>query len=427
MAGDGAGVVVADPTGAKIVDVLTDDAGVERFAVAQSPFSAHKTQVDSFDRLRVSEPFTIFDFIRRKIAHVGLYYSDSTVGGGTVVTTVSKARTRLHTAGALNDKAIQQTRQYFIYQPGKSQLILSTFNANGKTANVSKKVGQFDVNNGIFLDVASPDVKFVLRSKVSGSVVETTVIQANWSVDKLDGTGASGVTLDWTKTQILVCDYQWLGVGKVRFGFIVGDATIIAHQEFHSNVDTEVWAQTMNLPLRAEIESTAVSDPADMDVFCQSIVTEGGINPQTIPHSVDTGITWIQVGTTLQQLIAIRLKANEQGTVVLPTDIDILAVATSNFRWAVLFNPTVGGTASWSSADVGSVEFDTSRDGSITGGLLLASGYGSKKLDISAVSLGPQVRLGYALDGAADELVVAVQSVVGVENFLSSVRWQEAV
>ena len=53
-----------------------------------------------------------------------------------------------------------------------------------------------------FFEQNGTDLRVVIRDDGSGSVVDSVVSQANWNVDKLDGTGASGITIDTTKDNI---------------------------------------------------------------------------------------------------------------------------------------------------------------------------------------------------------------------------------
>jgi hypothetical protein len=63
-----------------------------------------------------------------------------------------------------------------------------------------------------------------------GGVDNEIVPQSQWNVDRLDGTGPSKVNIDFTKSQIFVTDYQWLGVGRVRFGFYAYGKIHYCHQ-----------------------------------------------------------------------------------------------------------------------------------------------------------------------------------------------------
>lgn len=97
----------------------------------------------------------------------------------------------------------------------------------------------------------------------SGSVVVTKrsqqrVAQSSWNIDKCDGTGPSGFTLDLTKMQMLYIDYSWYGAGAIRFGFKNQRGEIIyAHRIPNANLRTEAYMRSGNLPSRYECNTIA--------------------------------------------------------------------------------------------------------------------------------------------------------------------------
>lgn len=66
------------------------------------------------------------------------------------------------------------------------------------------------------------------------------VYQSQWNIDKLDGTGVSGVTLDPSKLNIFQIQFRWLGAGEIRFAIenpSNGDL-IFFHHIHYSNTHT---------------------------------------------------------------------------------------------------------------------------------------------------------------------------------------------
>ena len=126
------------------------------------------------------------------------------------------------------------------------------------------KPGDFVVLRGYpykVLDIASdtsmtvnppyrgPSADYVIASKV----VETRIPQSSWNVDKLDGTGPSGLTLDLTKMQMWFVDYAWYGAGTIRWGLRATDGTIVyVHKLANNNVNSEAYMRSGNLPARYE-------------------------------------------------------------------------------------------------------------------------------------------------------------------------------
>ena len=86
--------------------------------------------------------------------------------------------------------------------------------------------------------------------------VDTRVGQTNWNIDKADGSGPSGYTLDISKIQMCYMDYSWYGAGKIRFGFKDQNGHVKYVHEFkHNNRLTESYFRSGNLPARYEIEN----------------------------------------------------------------------------------------------------------------------------------------------------------------------------
>lgn len=84
--------------------------------------------------------------------------------------------------------------------------------------------------------------------------VDTRTPQSEWNLDKGDGTGPSGFTLDTTKMQMAYIDYSWYGAGKVRFGFkALNGEVLYFHEYVHNNQFTEAYMRSGNLPARYEV------------------------------------------------------------------------------------------------------------------------------------------------------------------------------
>ena len=265
---------------------------------------------DAFGRLRTSEAFTLGD-------HKHIYglntnsFNDLTVNGGAVTYRTNEASVRLSTTTQSGSRTVHQTKIYHNYMPGKSQLIKSTANFYAAVPNVTKRTGYFDDYNGIFFQQEGDGtLSFVIRTNLTGTPSDARKItQANWNKDKCDGTGNTGYNIDITKTFIFFTDFQWLGVGRVRCGFVHNGQTIVAHEFYNDNVLPTVYMSNPNLPVRCEIVNTAASAGGYFDQICASVVSEGGYAESGIDWSLDGGIVAKSVLTTGDlPLIAIRLK-----------------------------------------------------------------------------------------------------------------------
>lgn len=174
--------------------------------------------LDAFSRVRVSNSVTLFDS-QLTYGLNPLIYEQVTAETGATITHDSTNRCALMTFASTptGGTSYMQSYEHIPYQPSKSQLIFCTFNFIEHTTNCLKFAGYGDSNNGIFLESNGTDFQVKIHSNTSNG--DQTATQANWNLDVMDGTGVSGKTLDVTKTQILVIDFQALYVGRVRIGF----------------------------------------------------------------------------------------------------------------------------------------------------------------------------------------------------------------
>ena len=228
----------------------------------------------------------------------------------------NQACVRLATSSNSASRTVHQTKLYHHYLPGKSQLILSSLNFYSPTTNVTKRTGYFDDQNGVFFEQAGDGtISFGIRSYVSGAVVDTK-ISKNGGVYGSQDTGWNGDKVSWldmSKTQLVWIDFQWLGVGKVRVGFVHENEYVLCHTFYNSNNLATAYMSTPNLPVRCEILNTGATAGAYMDQICSSVMSEGGY--------VESGQDWSTISPTLRSisggatlpLMAIRLKTSYQG------------------------------------------------------------------------------------------------------------------
>lgn len=276
--------------------------------------------VDAFGRMRVSDSFTLGDY--KHTYGIDPNFIDEYGPGGTVVHLTNQAAARLSTNNSPSSYAIHQTRQYHNYMPGKSQLIKSTINFYNATTNVTKRTGYFDANNGIFFEQTGNGVlNLVIRSDTSGSIGERRIPQSDWNKDTCNITITSSATgntgtwnMDISNTQIFWTDFQWLGVGRVRAGFVHNGELIVAHEFYNSNYLPTVYMSNPNLPVRCEIRNTGTTTGAYFDQICSSVMSEGGYVESGVDWAVTTGNTArTATANTNVPIIALRLKNNFRG------------------------------------------------------------------------------------------------------------------
>jgi hypothetical protein len=176
---------------------------------------------------------------------------------------------------------------------------LASFVLNTSTStstDYALRVGYFDDYNGVFLQYAKSGgtgtISFVVRSNTigAGSVNNGTVYsQTSWNIDKLDGTGNSGILLDFTKAQLLVIDLEWLSVGRIRCGFMCFGKIVYCHQITNMNSLTGPYMYTANLPVRYQVVNNVGGGTAILTKICATVISEGGYRPSGNIFSQNTG------------------------------------------------------------------------------------------------------------------------------------------
>lgn len=381
------------------------------------PISFPPTALDAFGRQRVSQPYTLFDSQNRYAADN--QFDVSTTGTGTTTFLSNEAAVKMEvTAGGVGS-VLRQSYRSFPYQPGKGLLVLATFVMDSsQSLNLTQRVGYYNDQNGVFFQRVDGTYSFVLRSYVTGTASDArTVNQNDWNGDKLDGTGASGYTLDPSKAQILWMDFEWLGVGSVRCGFIINGQYIVCHTFNNANIITNVYMTTAILPVRYEISSSSAI-AASMKAICCSVVSEGGFEQTSVDHVARRTAIRTTIGTTFLPLVSIRLDSARLGAVVLPNRVQVLPTTSQNYEVALVKNPTLT-SASWVSVPTDSnVQYDVSATAMTSGSIVqtdyvTSSGSGGVQGTDFPTGYNWDLQLGVSIAGVSDIYTIAIRTVSG--------------
>lgn len=328
---------------------------------AMSASALTSYQLDAFGRLRTAPPFTLADLIN-KYGLDAREWDTKLAGGGTVTPDLLNSALLLTVTAANNDQARLRTHTFWRYQAG-----------NGLTS-VLTAFGTLQ---------ASPSI--VMRSSVSGSVVETPFTQAEWNRDKYPA-------LDIRNNNIYEIRNQWLSAGNVLF-YINGR---LVHEIENPNVRAAAYMRTAQLPLAAEIindvtqtmrwgtfddndglfwSASGALGARTLHLVCATSKVDGGQHPPEYSFSHTTATSTVGANAS-KYMLAIRPKTvfgfqtpfnqvvNRGLLVPLRAQ---LASETNRCRLTVIVNPTITG-ASWSDhlQGVSFTEHDTS--GAVTPG-----------------------------------------------------------
>lgn len=390
---------------------------------------ANAFRTDMFGRVKVSNPLTIFDSQHRYKRSED--YNEILTGGATSTYDVNKSMVSLNVGTASGDKVDMESKKVFPYQPGKSLQVLQTFVFAPAQTNLRQRAGYYSRTNGYYLELDGTQLSFVRRSYVTGELVETRVLQSEWNMDKLDGTGPSDVVLDISKAQILFSEYEWLGAGSVRLGFAIDGNFIIAHQFNHANYVTSPYITTASLPLRYEIENTGTTNTASsLGQICASVMSNGGYERHTEDWTAARTSTQ-NVSSTFYPMVSIRMAAGRTDSVIMPSALAINPIAQGNYEWALVRNATItGGTWVNHSPSTGNVDYNITAT-AMTGGILVAQGLlNSSNQAASSVHLNEgfqrfDLQLGRTNEDTpvSDTMTLALRSLGGTQSGIAALSW----
>jgi hypothetical protein len=378
--------------------------------------------LDAFGRQRFSQPFTLFDSMLRYTKRTDLW-DEATVGSGTTNFLINESSLELKTTVASGDTVLRRSRRHFPYQPGKSLLFMGSFVGNALTTGLVQEIGYFDDDNGVILRASGTTVQFVVRSGANGTVQENIVDQAQWNIDTF-------ATFDFTKANIFVTDLEWLGVGRVRCGFVIDGEIRYCHEFNHSNSIDKVYMTSAILPASYRIHnSSAIASPALLKQICTSVVSEGGYQPTGPIYITGRGAGTFSAISAETMVAAIRMASGRTDNVIIPAQVDasIGGSPGSNVvaQWRLRLNPTVSGT--WLEADNGRGNVQTMNSGTFSGGTVIGGGLVASR---SSIEFDPESGLGLSLgqdiNGNSDVVVLTVQC-SAAENATGLLGWREVV
>jgi hypothetical protein len=392
--------------------------------------------LDAFSRLRVSNPLILHN-AQFTYDLAPIIFEQITNGAGATVTYDSTNRDALMTFSSTptGGKAFMQSYEYLPYQPGRSQLVFVTFNMVAAVANTLKFAGYSDGVNGIEFQNNGTDNQFVIYS--ASSLGNETVTQTNWNLDRLDGTGPSGITLDISKTQILVIDIQALYVGRVRVGFDLGGVIVYAHEFLHANLSLYPYIQSANLPIRCGMTCTGTVSTT-MNFVCSAVISEGGSEDINVFGYTFQTYATATTSTGGTQLLTLRPKTTFNGIAnrmrVAYIDVEILNLGSTNenIRWDLCVGQAITGGA-W--ADVNTtysgVEVNTGATLSGSPAIVIDSGWvavgGNAKgtSTTSVISRYPITLDAAGLNRTMGSLTLKVTALSGTPTVYAGMKFRE--
>ena len=284
----------------------------------------------------------------------------------------------LSVGGSAGDEVIRQTRNVIEYIPGRQNEITQAVRFTEPEEGIRRRVGLFNENNGFFFENWGLEYAVCVRKTDStGTTTDTRITRENWNIDKLDGTGLSGIVADPAAIQMLDIEYEWYGAGIVEFKWIINNNAYPVHVFYHANIATEPYINTPFLPVRLEL--TNVDGTPGTHYFYQnstSVQTEGARGPIGREENVSTPLAGVGTGSanTFRPILSIRLRSDRLQGVALPLEFQAASLDNTALFYRVIRDTTLTG-ADWNNVPGNSFcEYDYAATG-YTGGEAIQTGY----------------------------------------------------
>ena len=376
--------------------------------------------LDAFGRLRVSEPKTLVD-AKHLYDKLPLVFAEKLSGTATSTFSAGDSMVVMST-NAAGDFAARQTRYHFNYQPGKSLQAFFTGKVHPQVG-IIKRMGLYQSlsadpstpTDGLYLEVTENGPCFHI-TKTQGTPHAMSFPQSDWNVDKLDGTGPSGITIAMSAAQIFVIDYEWLSLGRIRFGFMQSGKTYYAHYVDHINDLDRPYITSPNQPIRYEIVQTGAT-PGVMHHICSTVMVEGGEDSLGKPISVTDGVVTSIGSSDYKALLAVRLKPTAHDSSVVIRTGEVLNTGGQPAMYDIILNPTyVSSPFTWTDVPSAAIQYSTG-GATVSGGYSLfrsfvAAGLGGATISNSLATPGEITKLGVSIDEEPDTVVLVGKTLV---------------
>lgn len=412
------------PNGTSLFEVvmLADQEG--NISTGGGNFSG--SAVDAFGRARFAQPLTLFD--ASNVGSLSDEFYNTTVGGASVTHNSNDSSAEMEIT-SYDESAIRRSRRRMSYQPGKSLLLMATFTLAPPEEDLTQKVGYYDDDDGIFLEEENGTYNIVIRSSVTGSVVEQKIPQSAWNGDRLNGIdeeSTSGYVLDLEKSQIFWADFEWLGVGSVRCGFVINGQLIIAHTFHHANNITGTYMKSAQLPVTYEIiaGSSYAGSGATMKQICCSVISEGGYEAIGRESVAGTSLAGNDTNTSDVFVNLVTIRLNDLNAIAVITGLDVLNISNADFEWGLFRNATIAGMSF--SNSVGSVSYDTVDANLTATGTRVAGGYlGGKTAPANFGTSNWDYQIGLQNASTSDTYTLAVRATSTSKSAGGMIKWIE--
>jgi hypothetical protein len=234
-------------------------------------------------------------------------YFDLNDGGGSISHSPSESTLKLVVDSNSGSRSSRTSRNYYPYIAGEGTFTIMSvgMSDNGKEG-VVRRWGFFDNDDGVFFELDGTLLSVNIRSSVAGGSVIRKITSNEFNGDKILS------PFDFSKFNLFWIDFQWLGVGKVRFGTITTSGERITLHNFeNANQNIRPYMKSGTLPLRWEILNTqSTASSSELKLVCIQVGNQtGNVNFDKVPNSYKPS-TPKTVGDEFVPLFTMRPKEN---------------------------------------------------------------------------------------------------------------------
>jgi hypothetical protein len=399
-------------------------------------------QMDAFGRLRTSNLTSIMEV--KHVYDKQPLLIDELIGGTGSTSIYIPGNSDVEMSVSINeDYVIRATKARGLYQPGKSALFEATMSNFDQEAGVTKRVGYYSTEptgtydsgfDGIFLQScgitggtgsgAYENEGISLQIWRNGNKIFDVPLE-DWDNSVID----PETEINWEKNQLFWFDFQWLGVGRIRWGlYLENQGQLQLGEVMAANNIEGPYMRSPNQPIRYEIRSSG--GIGEFHQLCSTFIVEGSLNAlnKNVGISSDNEKQFTAIGSKYP-LIGYRLKGNYPGANVFAESISSLSTLSSHDFLATLeINPVLGPSASptWNSVNNTPLEYamgfgSTGNTGDViqTEGHIISSWIikGGSTTSTDNVSLSENIiRPGIFIDGSQDEVWICVTPITSANS-----------
>lgn len=397
-------------------------------------------QVDTQGRIRTTLPVEIFSYYFAHTPH-DLKFNLTNFNSGTGSFSLNLPKGTIDVSNSLDNthKVNFTTKKYMRYSPGQTHKITIAAAIGQAQTNVEKRWGLFTEFNGFFFKQTSSGFFVCRRTGGAGSpVVETSIAQADFNRDKLDGTGASGLNLNLANHGIYFIEWDWHGAGVIKFGVVYAHELVYCHELEFDFTQLGPSIRSPSMPINVEINNVGTLTTAPtISIAAVSAYKDGA--DKVVPNyafSASRGTSAVTVpSNALRPLISIRPKTSFNGLLarvsLVPEELQVLS-ATNNLFVQVVLNGTLTGANFQSVNQYSNAERDITAT-AITGGVVVWEGYvsaGTSLLtgEVAGSVVGSmetwELNVSYNLQ-VPDTLTIVAQSLGNNNTTYASIKWKE--